>query len=65
VPYDDAVPAAVIAVHTFGNFRNFNSHLHIMATDGCIYGDGSFMVCPTPDMPRIWKICSDMKCSRC
>ena len=26
--------------------KNF---LHILATDGCFYGDGSFMVCPTPD----------------
>ena len=24
-------------------------YLHVMATDGCFYGDGSFMVCPTPD----------------
>lgn len=49
MPYDDAVPGAVIVVHTFGNFQNFNSHLHILATDGCFYGEGSFMVCPTPD----------------
>ena len=53
VPYDDALPGAVIVVHTFGNFQNFNSHLHIMATDGCFYGDGSFMVCPTPDAKNL------------
>ncbi|MCK4488551.1 MAG: hypothetical protein KAU38_17550 [Desulfobacterales bacterium] len=31
------------------DFLGFNCHLHIMATDGCFYGHGSFMVCPTPD----------------
>ena len=49
VPYEDAVPGAVIAIQSFGDFLNFNPHLHIIATDGCFYGDGSFMVCPTPD----------------
>jgi len=49
VPYEDAVPGAVIAIQSFGDFLNFNPHLHIIATDGCFYGGGSFMVCPTPD----------------
>ena len=49
VQYEDAVPGAVIAIQSFGDFLNFNPHLHIIATDGCFYGDGSFMVCPTPD----------------
>ena len=48
VPYEDAVPGAVNAIQSFGDFLNFNPHLHIIATDGCFYGDGSFMVCPTP-----------------
>ncbi len=49
VPYDDAVPGAVITVQTFGDALNFNPHLHIIATDGCFYGNGSFIVCPRPD----------------
>ncbi len=47
-PYDDAKLGAVIAVQTFGDFQNFNPHLHVMATDGCFYGDGNFMVSPPP-----------------
>ena len=34
VPYDDAVAGGVVAVQTFGDFQNFNPHLHIIATDG-------------------------------
>ncbi len=45
---EDAVPGAVIAIQSFGDFLNFNPHLHVIATDGCFYGGGSFMVCPTP-----------------
>lgn len=26
-----------------------NPHLHVLATDGCFYGEGSFTVCPTPN----------------
>jgi hypothetical protein len=25
-----------------------NPHLHVLATDGCFYGNGSFKACPTP-----------------
>jgi hypothetical protein len=46
VPCEDAVPGAVIAVQSFGDFQNLNPHLHIIATDGCFYGSGSFMVSP-------------------
>jgi len=42
VPYDDAVAGGVVAVQTFGDFQNFNPHLHIIATDGCFYGEGRF-----------------------
>ncbi|MFW5908783.1 MAG: transposase [Desulfosalsimonas sp.] len=24
-------------MHTFGDFRNFNPHLHVIATGGCFY----------------------------
>ena len=44
VPYDDAVPCGMIAVQAFGDFQNFNPHLHIIATDGCFYGRGSSMI---------------------
>lgn len=33
------LPGAVIAVQTFGDFLGFNSHCHILLTDGCFYGD--------------------------
>jgi hypothetical protein len=46
VPYDDAVAGVVIALQTFGDFLGFNSHLHVIATDGCFYGNGSFKACP-------------------
>jgi hypothetical protein len=48
VPYEDAIPGAVIAVQSFGDFQNFHPHLHILATDGCFYNNGAFMVCPPP-----------------
>ena len=33
VPFGDAVPGAAIAVHTYGEFQQFNPHLHLIATD--------------------------------
>ena len=42
VPYDDAVPGASIAVQTYGDFQNFNPHLHAIVSDGCFLKDGSF-----------------------
>ncbi len=48
VPFADAMPGAAIAVHTFGDFQQFNPHLHIIATDGCFYDNGAFTVCPSP-----------------
>ncbi|MFQ5950084.1 MAG: transposase zinc-binding domain-containing protein [Nitrospiria bacterium] len=46
VPKKDAVPAAVIAIQTFGDFLGFNPHLHVLCTDGCFYGKGIFRVAP-------------------
>jgi len=43
-----AKPGAIIAVQTFGDFLNFNPHLHIIATDGCFINDGIFMNGITP-----------------
>ncbi len=42
VPYDDAVPGAGIIVQTYGDFLNFNPHLHAIVSDGCFLKDGSF-----------------------
>jgi len=49
VPYDDAKAGAAVAVQSFGDFQNFNSHLHVICTDGCFYGNGSFKACPKPN----------------
>ena len=42
MPYDDAVPGASIAVQTYGDFLNFNPHLHAIVSDGSFLKDGSF-----------------------
>jgi len=47
VPQDNAVPGAVIAVQTFGDFLGFNPHLHVLCSDGCFYGEGMFRVSPS------------------
>jgi hypothetical protein len=43
VTVDNPIPGCVTAIQTFGEFLNFNPHLHVIATDGCFYGDGEFM----------------------
>jgi hypothetical protein len=45
----DSVPGAAIAVHTFGDFVQFNPHLHLIATDGCFSGKGTFTKGPGPE----------------
>ncbi len=52
VSLDDPEPGAVIAVQTFGDFLNFNPHLHI-ATNGCFATDGGFMVGTVPDASNL------------
>jgi hypothetical protein len=42
----DAAPGAVIAIQSFGDFLGFNSHLHVLISDGCFYGQGMFRVAP-------------------
>jgi len=42
----DAVPGSSIAVQTYGDFLNFNPHLHAITTDGCFLNDGSFKAAP-------------------
>jgi hypothetical protein len=46
VPEDDAVPGALVAIQSFGDFSGFNPHLHVLVTDGCFYGEGMFRVAP-------------------
>jgi hypothetical protein len=43
---DDAVPGASIAVHTYGDFLNYNPHLHAIVSDGCFLSDGAFQMAP-------------------
>ena len=43
---NDAVPGASIAVQTYGDFLNFNPHLHAIASDGCFFKDGDFHMAP-------------------
>jgi len=46
VSEEDAVPGAVIAIQSFGDFLGFNPHLHILCSDGCFYGEDMFRVTP-------------------
>ncbi len=39
----NAVPGATVAVHTFGELLENNSHLHILSTDGCFCEDDKFI----------------------
>jgi hypothetical protein len=43
---DDAIPGASIAVHTYGDFLNFNPHLHAIVSDGCFLSDDTFQMAP-------------------
>ena len=43
---EGAVPGAVVAIQSFGDFLGFNPHLHILCSDGCFYGEGTFRVEP-------------------
>ena len=49
VPFDEAIPGAAIAVHSFGDFQQFNPHLHLIVTDGCFFGNGTFTKGPAPE----------------
>lgn len=41
--FDYAVSGAATAVTTFGGFLQFNTHLRLIATDGCFQGRGTFI----------------------
>jgi hypothetical protein len=53
---EDAVPAAVIAIQSFGDFLGFSPHLHMLCTDGCFYGNGMFRVVPFFDLKALEEI---------
>ena len=56
-PEQNAVPGAVIAIQSFGDFLGFNFHLHVLASDGCFYGNRIFRVEPrfhTKDLEKIF-----------
>jgi len=46
---DNIKPAAAIAVQTFGELLNFNSHLHVIAADGCFNENGDFLLGISPN----------------
>jgi len=56
MPQENAVPGAVIAIQSFGDFLEFNPHLHVLGTDGCFYGNGIFMVAPRFDTKPLEEI---------
>jgi len=56
LPEEGAVPGAVVAIQTFGDFLGFHPHLHILCSDGCFYGDGMFKVSPTFDTKPLEEI---------
>lgn len=56
MPEEGAVPGAVIAIQTFGDLLGFNPHCHILATDGCFYGNGMFRVAPSFEVKDLEEI---------
>ena len=56
VPENAAVPGAVIAIQTFGDFLRFNPHLHVLCSDGCFSGEGMFRVAPRFETKHIESI---------
>ena len=49
----DAAPGAIVAVHSFGDFLNFNPHIHILASDGCFDNEGAFIRSLIPDARQL------------
>ena len=44
--HQEGVAGVTIAVQTYGDFLNFNPHLHAIVSDGCFLPDGEFRVAP-------------------
>ena len=57
VSVKDVIPGVVVSIQTFGDFINFNPHLHIVATtDGCFYNDGEFMIGNIPNPSELEEV---------
>jgi hypothetical protein len=55
---DSATPGASIAVHTYGDFLNFNPHIHAIVPEGCFLEDGGFQMSPcftTKDLNKAFR----------
>ena len=58
VPEEDAVPSAVIAIQSFGDFLGFNPHLHLLISDVYFYGKNMFRIAPffnTKDLENVFR----------
>ena len=53
---DKAIPGAVIAIQTFGDFLGFYPHLHILVSDGCFHANGMLSVSPSVDTKALEQI---------
>ena len=51
-----AVPGAVVAIQTFGDFLGFHPHLHILVSDGCFHANGMFSVPPSVNTKALEQI---------
>lgn len=53
---DSAVPGAVIAIQSFGDFLGHNPHAHVLLTDGCFHDNGMIKVAPHFDAKALEEI---------
>jgi len=56
VQEEGAVPGAVVAIHSFGDFLGWHPHLHVLCTDGCFCGNGMFRVAPLFELKHLEEI---------
>ena len=62
---EDPMPGAVIAVQTFGDYLNFNPHLHIISADGCFDRAGNFMSGVMPNADDLVYHSDPLICPKC
>ncbi len=53
---EGAVPGAVVAIHSFGDFLGWHPHLHVLCSEGCFYGNGMFRVAPLFELKHLEEI---------
>jgi len=53
VDEEESVPGPTIAIQTFGDLLGFNPHTHVLISDGCFYGEGTFKVAPKLQMKAL------------